>query len=275
MRGMNKKNTPRQRSQGGREGTLQDKPKSRPRGTDSAWSSYASRLNWAMQRAGKTNQSELARAVGVKPQSIQYLCDPQGGAQGSSHTPSLARELNVSAEWLAAGVGSPDIAPPFKAADVGALNTKETAPGYAIPSERDTRLPVRRAARLSGQGEVEGLQAQAQGEGTIDLRGLPLFAQPPRVTALRVKGNALAPWAKDGQFLLTEPAPVQLAAEDQLLLRLRDGRQLIRELMVVRDDSLLVLPVLGGQAEAIDRHDIDGMELVVCVLPRRYGEPGA
>lgn len=238
---------------------------------DSAWASYASRLNWAMQRAGKTNQSELARAVGVKPQSIQYLCDPQGGARGSSHTPSLARELGVCAEWLATGLGSPNVLAPINRGDIGALNTKETAPGYAPSSQEDTRLPVR-AARLSGQGDVDGVPAQE--DGAIDLRCLPLLAQPPRVSALRIKGNALSPWAKDGQFLLTEPAPASLAAEDLLLISMHDGRRLIRELMVVRADSLLVLPVLGGQPEAIEHHDISALELVVCVLPRRYGEPG-
>lgn len=72
---------------------------------NSEWESYTGRLLWAMSRAGKTNQSELARAVGVKPQSIQYLCDPNAGARGSSHTPSLARELGVGAEWLSTGQG--------------------------------------------------------------------------------------------------------------------------------------------------------------------------
>ena len=54
------------------------------------WENYSGRLLWAMRRAGKTNQSELARAIGVKPQSIQYLCNPLSGAQGSLHTPAVS-----------------------------------------------------------------------------------------------------------------------------------------------------------------------------------------
>jgi transcriptional regulator with XRE-family HTH domain len=68
---------------------------------------YRERLLWAMKEAKLTSQSELARRVGVKPQSIQHLLDPNKNAQGSSHTARIAEELNVSANWLATGEGSP------------------------------------------------------------------------------------------------------------------------------------------------------------------------
>lgn len=236
--------------------------------SDPSWASYAGRLSWAMRRAGKPNQSELARAVGVKPQSIQYLCDPHGGAQGSSHTPSLARELGVSAEWLATGQGSPLALPPRGPAQLGALNTKEDAPGYAVQSHGPAAVPIHRAVRVSAQGDIEALD-QADGAGASTLR-LPVFTPSQGAKALRIKGHALSPWARDGQFLVTEEMAGPLAPQDLLLLSLLDGRQVIRELMAERPDSLLVLPVLGGQAQAIDRQDIARIELVVCVLPRRY-----
>ncbi|UXY14441.1 helix-turn-helix transcriptional regulator [Chitiniphilus purpureus] len=72
---------------------------------------YSERLSWAMHDLQLTRgravvgQTELARAVAVKPQSIQYLCDARNGAGGSRHTPAIARYLGVSAEWLATGQG--------------------------------------------------------------------------------------------------------------------------------------------------------------------------
>lgn len=72
------------------------------------WGTFTGRLLWAMKRAGRTNQSELARAVGVKPQSIQYLLRTEAGAQGSKYTPALAQQLGVSSRWLASGDGPPD-----------------------------------------------------------------------------------------------------------------------------------------------------------------------
>ena len=60
----------------------------------------------AMAHAGHMSQSELARAIGVRPQAIQYLLSPEKGATGSKHTASIAGTLNVSADWLASGSGN-------------------------------------------------------------------------------------------------------------------------------------------------------------------------
>lgn len=68
-------------------------------------STLADRLSTAMQSAGKTNQSELAREIGVKPQAIQYLLAPSNGATGSKHIAALAAALGVSSTWLASGDG--------------------------------------------------------------------------------------------------------------------------------------------------------------------------
>lgn len=59
-----------------------------------------------MRHAKDISQSELARAVGIKPQSIQYLLDTNNAASGSKHTASIAKELGVSTDWLANGQGS-------------------------------------------------------------------------------------------------------------------------------------------------------------------------
>lgn len=230
--------------------------------TSNEWGSYTGRLLWAMNQAGKTNQSELARAVGVKPQSIQYLCDPQSGARGSSHTPSLARELGVGAEWLATGVGAPQ-------SGASSISTQESAaPGYAVQAMATT-WPIKGSVRLlDGQGSLERLASQPdQGEGHLNW---PMLATR-HLEVLRFKGHALAPLIKDGQFLVLDQQPVQLEPEDTLILTLQDGRVLLRELMVVRTDTLLVLPVLGGQVEPITREDIVRIELLVCVLSRRWG----
>lgn len=232
--------------------------------TSNEWGSYTGRLLWAMNQAGKTNQSELARAVGVKPQSIQYLCDPQSGARGSSHTPSLARELGVGAEWLATGSGAP------QGIATSIINTQESlAPGYAVQSQASV-WPISGMVRLlDGQGSLERLTLQQdQSEGRLNW---PMLATRQQFEVLRFKGHALAPLIKDGQFLLLDQQPVQLEPEDTLILTLHDGRVLLRELMVVRADTLLVLPVQGGQVEPIAREDITRIELLVCVLPRRWG----
>lgn len=65
------------------------------------------RIRLAMELAGMSSQSELARAVGVKPQAIQYLLDPKNSASGSKHLVRIAEALRVNAVWLATGQGTP------------------------------------------------------------------------------------------------------------------------------------------------------------------------
>ncbi|WP_454710980.1 hypothetical protein [Cupriavidus nantongensis] len=70
---------------------------------------YSDRLRWAMAQAEPPiSQAALAARVGVRHQSINYLCDPSRNAKGSRHTHAIAKVLGVSAEWLATGIGKPD-----------------------------------------------------------------------------------------------------------------------------------------------------------------------
>ncbi len=223
------------------------------------WKTFAGRLLWAMNRAGKTNQSELARAVGVKPQSIQYLCRLDSGAQGSTHTPALAQELRVAAHWLASGEGLPASLDPS-----GSQLGEPTAPPYA--ANLATRANVTGTYRLTGAGDLEAMKSPAD---LVAGHVLTPIATPG-VHALRIKGNALSPYVKDGQYLLLQSAPDSLPSEENILITLVDGRMLLRELMHQRDGSLVVLPVQGGQPEAIEASGIAQIYSVVCVVSRRW-----
>lgn len=69
---------------------------------------YGERLRWAMAHAvPPVSGRALAKRIGMRHQSIYYLLDPSRNAQGSRHTPALARALGVSADWLASGAGQP------------------------------------------------------------------------------------------------------------------------------------------------------------------------
>lgn len=225
------------------------------------WETYSGRLLWAMRRAGKTNQSELARVIGVKPQSIQYLCNPHSGAQGSMHTPALARALGVLSDWLARGEGEPSDIEHVK------VGTRSPSVPYTLASFE--QIEVVGTFRVDTQGLVERLDLPG-GESDGHIR-TPLYVGKAR--AVRVKGSGLSPYAKDGQFLLLQLAGDDLEPEEIVVLTLRSGQVMIRELMYKRDDSLIVLPVHGGHPDAIDRKDIARIDVIACVVPRRWWRP--
>lgn len=227
------------------------------------WESYAGRLLWAMRRAGKTNQSELARAVGVKPQSIQYLCDPQSGARGSSHTPSLARVLGVQADWLATGQGTPDVAP--------LPRTAEPAVAYVLP-----QLGVQGAFRALPQGGVIELAGGVDSGLSGGRVTVPVVSGQGR--ALRVSGEGLAPYARDGQFLLLQAlqaGATEVEPDDTLLITLQDGQAIVRELIANRGDHLVVQPIMGGVPEVIPHTDVLAIEAIMGVASRRWWQAAA
>jgi transcriptional regulator with XRE-family HTH domain len=69
---------------------------------------YSDRLRWAMAQANPPmSQAALASRIGVRHQSINYLCNPKRNPKSSRHTYAIATVLGVSPEWLATGIGSP------------------------------------------------------------------------------------------------------------------------------------------------------------------------
>lgn len=65
---------------------------------------YAERLRWALD-VSEMSQSDLAREIGVTPQSVQYLSASENNARGSKHTNAIARATGVNAQWLETGLG--------------------------------------------------------------------------------------------------------------------------------------------------------------------------
>jgi transcriptional regulator with XRE-family HTH domain len=65
---------------------------------------YAERLRRAREHA-ELSQSELGRQIGMSPQAIQYLEDPEQAAQGSHKTARIADACGVRPLWLESGDG--------------------------------------------------------------------------------------------------------------------------------------------------------------------------
>ena len=64
--------------------------------------SLSDRLNYALDLLG-TRKADLARAIDVKPQVIQFLCS--SNTQSSRFTFEIAMALGLNSRWLATGEG--------------------------------------------------------------------------------------------------------------------------------------------------------------------------
>lgn len=63
-----------------------------------------SRIRQVLSEKG-LSQAQLARLVGVKQQTISYICSPDSPASTSRYAPKIASVLGVNPTWLQSGVG--------------------------------------------------------------------------------------------------------------------------------------------------------------------------
>lgn len=148
---------------------------------------YADRLRWAMDVAG-ISQSDLARKIGVTPQSVQYLSTPENNARGSKHTNAIARATGVSAQWLEMGYG-PAVIDEKK---------KEEAPSLKAAPQDTRRIPVLnyvQAGEMTESGPVDLSQAYDD-YITTDLE------LSDQSFALEIKGDSMVapPGSGEGSF---------------------------------------------------------------------------
>ncbi|RTL40542.1 MAG: XRE family transcriptional regulator [Burkholderiales bacterium] len=191
--------------------------------TDLPLTTFRERLEWAMQQKGGISQSELARQVGVKPQSIQHLLDPKKNAQGSSHTAKIAKALGVSPEWLASGAG------PREPTTVESLLAALKESGLAAAIDPSIRPRIFEILLGPERGVAHDLSQARNTESLPRIRWEDLMtADLSRPFELEVIDDALAPEIFKGCVALLDP---QRAPEPAwpVLVRDRDGNHYLRD----------------------------------------------
>lgn len=152
-------------------------------------SSLADRLKQARSEEG-ISQSELARRVGVKPQSIQAL--EASEAMGSKHIVKIAEVLHVNASWLQNGEG------PMREVTVNQGAQGGPLPGAAsMPKD----VPVMGTA-LGGK---EGDFALNAGEIIDYVRRPPGILGNKGIFAVYLNGDSMEPWRVAGDPIYCDP----------------------------------------------------------------------
>jgi len=191
-------------------------------------STFAGRLRYAMVRKKLDNQSELARSVGVKPQTIQYLLDPKNSAVGSKHTAALASALSVRSQWLATGEGPIE---PVEQANDPAWAPKMPADALPVDPAKYRRIWV--VGKASG-----GLPARIWDDGDYPAGMTDEYGEvastDPHAFLTRVNGPSMIPVFNPGNFALVEPG-TEPELEDDVLVRLATGETMIKRLLSRRD----------------------------------------
>lgn len=161
----------------------------------------AERLNLAITRAGFT-QTALAKAIGVKPQSVQALCS--GKAKRTSYSAAMAKALNVNADWLESGLGDMDNAlhstlrvRPSLAGALGEADMANTAPA----SITGQRVPLLSSVQAGHWREIVDAYAGGGADGYV----MALEPVGKHGFALTVEGDSMTPDFQPGDTLFINP----------------------------------------------------------------------
>lgn len=199
------------------------------------------RIRQVLAQKGMT-QAQLARLVGVKQQTISYICAADSQASTSRYAAKIAEVLGVNPTWLQTGIGD------------------QYDPTVRIELE-GVELMVSRVPLLFGAADV---LAQLAGQTPERRQGLMTDADVGgRSFAIEIEGDSMRPLFRPGDRvvidpdLLPEPGDFVAAHMDGAIyfrkFRVRDGVEF--ELVPLNDDWPVIrssngeIKILGVMAE--------------------------
>ena len=202
------------------------------------------------RKAARLTQNQLAKLTGM---SQSTLAEAEAGAEGSSFTVQLAQALDVRAEWLASGSGAMKADP--QPEDAGTMS-------------RVRSVPIVGTARMGESGFYEELSSiPGAGDGHIEIA-----TADDNAYGLRVRGNSMTPAIRDGWYVLVEPnAPP--AVGEYVLIKLRDGQRMVKELLYQRPSSIEIMSVNGEERRTIYAEEIEAIQAVAAVVSPSKWKP--
>jgi phage repressor protein C with HTH and peptisase S24 domain len=122
---------------------------------------------------------------------------------------------------------------------------------------------------MGEQGYYEELSpVVGGGDGYIEVS-----TADPNAYVLRVRGNSMAPAIRDGWYVLVEPN-ASPAPGEYVLIKLKDGQKMVKELLIQRPTSIEIMSVNGEERRTIYPDELESMQAVVAVVSPSKWQPG-
>lgn len=184
----------------------------------------------------KLTVGELADAAGVSSSAATQWKDGPTKTLKAAPAAKLSARTGFSALWLSSGEGPkmvPDGAPLPLASNV--------ADAPALASSR--LAPVVGHVKGGTDGYLEEMQfPPGYGEGFVEF-----WTKDSGAYALRVKGDSMHPRYRAGEFIVVTPS-IEAQPGRDVVVKLKDGRKLLKLLNWVRGDEIQLLSINDGYA---------------------------
>lgn len=197
---------------------------------------------------------KISELAGVSSSAVTQWKD--GPTKSISLEPAirLERESGYSALWIANGKGE-------KLAKMPKPSAEDSAE-YAGKTRKLKRVPIVGTAKLGSDGFYEELSpVVGGGDGYMEMA-----TDDPNAYGLRVRGQSMFPAIRDGWYVVVEPNSNPTPGE-YVLLKLKDGRKMVKELFLRRPGSVEVMSVNGGERVTFDVFELDSIQAVSAVVP--------
>ncbi|MFC0709231.1 XRE family transcriptional regulator [Azorhizophilus paspali] len=206
-------------------------------------STIGKRIALAREEKG-WNQSELARQLGVKPQSVQ--------AWEAGRNVPRPQKMQQMSRLLGKSVG-------YFMDDANAIsNPAEVEPGPPITSPWRA-IPIVGTAQMGTEGYWHALESA---DGYVEMP-----TRDKHAYALRLKGNSMAPAIKSGWVAVIEPNGLLIPGE-YVMVRLVDEECMLKELLYANDVEVSLASVNDAyERRTIPVEQIELIHAVGAVCP--------
>lgn len=228
--------------------------------------------------AATLKPADLARATGKSPGAVTQWLDGTIKSLKADTAALIEQATGYRSTWLVTGKG-PKLTAGSQATnasqriddqhenDISDKNGAKLIPAGGVG--RGRLVPVVGMARLGDNGFYEEISSMAgAGDGMVEA-----YSNDPNAYALRVRGDSMFPAIRDGWYVIVEPGSVPTPG-DYVLIKLKTGQKMVKELIMQRPDGITVVSVNGDTRRTIDAQEIDphfGIQAVSAILsPRKW-----
>lgn len=212
---------------------------------------------------------DLSERSGVAYATIQIL--ESRNSERSKYIEQLVSAFpheTIDHNWLRSGKGQMR---PATKAESAHNQVLEPAFEEAGSVRLGGSVPVVGTAKMGDDGFYEEISSTpGVGDGRLEIHTKARHAY-----ALKVRGDSMMPAIRDGWYVLVEPE-AEPAAGEYVLIKLKTGQKMVKELLYQRADSIAVISVNGDRQQTILREDLDeerGLQAVSAVVPPSKWKP--
>lgn len=216
-------------------------------------------IDRALRRARDqgNNQTKFAALIGVSPQDITNW--KARGMPPEWHA-RVAKALGYTVEEL---LGEISEVRPFYSGKYPPAE-EENDLDFVGRGRQAHKIPVVGTAKMGSDGFYDEISSMpGAGDGHIEIA-----TEDPNAYCLRVRGQSMFPAIRDGWYVLIEPNGTPSEGE-YVLIRLKDGRKMVKEFMYRRMGTIELMSVNGQERISIELSDLDeerGMQAVGAVV---------